>query len=84
MKIIDIAIKDMLRSLRSAMGVVFMFAIPLGVTGLFYVMFGNIANSDGFELPRTALVVANLDQGSPPPASWLGEDSRWFQCQDVE
>lgn len=65
MKALDIAFKDMLRSIRSTMGIVFMFVIPLGVTGLFFFMFGNIASSDGFEMPRTALVVANLDQEAP-------------------
>jgi ABC-2 type transport system permease protein len=83
MKIIDIAFKDMLRSLRSAMGVVFMFAIPLGVTGLFYVMFGNIANSDGFELPRTALVVANLDQGAPRLQAGSGKTPGGFNARTL-
>ncbi|MCK7505479.1 MAG: hypothetical protein MZV70_16290 [Desulfobacterales bacterium] len=54
-----------LRFLRSTMGVVFMFAIPLGVTGLFYFAFGNIGSQEWFELPRTELVVANLDQDAP-------------------
>lgn len=83
MKIIDIAIKDMLRSLRSAMGVVFMFAIPLGVTGLFYVMFGNIANSEGFELPRTALVVANLDQEAPRLQAGSGKTPGGFNARTL-
>ncbi len=83
MKIIDIAIKDMLRSLRSAMGVVFMFAIPLGVTGLFYVMFGNIANSDGFELPRTALVVANLDREAPRLQAGSGKTPGGFNARTL-
>lgn len=65
MKIIDIAIKDMLRSFRSASAVVFMFGIPLMVTGMFYFMFGNIATSGEFNLPRTKVVVANLDAGGP-------------------
>ena len=53
--------KDMLRFIRSALALVFMFGIPLLVTGMFYFMFGNIASQGGFELPRT-VVVANLDR----------------------
>ena len=83
MKILDIAIKDMLRSLRSAMGVVFMFAIPLGVTGMFYVMFGNIANPDGFELPRTALVVANLDREAPRLQAGSGKTPGGFKARTL-
>jgi ABC-type transport system involved in multi-copper enzyme maturation permease subunit len=65
MKALDIAFKDVRRAFRSAIGVVFMFAIPLGVTGMFYFMFGNIAGGGDFDLPRTNLVVANLDRGGP-------------------
>ncbi len=43
MKAFDIALKDMTRSFRSAFAVVFMFGVPLLVTGMFYFMFGNIA-----------------------------------------
>ena len=48
MKAIDIAIKDLRRSFRSVFAVVFMFGVPLLVTGMFYLMFGNIAQSGGF------------------------------------
>jgi ABC-type transport system involved in multi-copper enzyme maturation permease subunit len=65
MKVIDIAFKDMLRSMRSAMGLVFMFVVPLLVTGMFYLMFGNLASEGGFSLPPITLVVANLDQNAP-------------------
>ena len=65
MKILDIAIKDMTRSFRSAIALAFMFGVPLLVTGLFYFMFGNIANQDEFSLPRTKVIIANLDQGGP-------------------
>ncbi|MBI5031629.1 MAG: ABC transporter permease [Chloroflexi bacterium] len=65
MKILDIAIQDMVRSFRSAFAIVFMFGIPLMVTGMFYFMFGNIATSGEFNLPRTQVVVANLDAGGP-------------------
>lgn len=65
MKALDIALKDMTRSFRSFFAVVFMFIVPLLVTGMFYFMFGNLANSGEFNLPKTKVVVANLDQGGP-------------------
>ena len=65
MKVFDIAFKDMTRSFRSFFAVVFMFIIPLLVTGMFYFMFGNIANNGGFSLPKTQVIVANLDEGGP-------------------
>ena len=63
MKAIDIALKDMLRSFRSFFAIVFMFVVPLLVTGMFYFMFGNIAENNGFTLPRTKVIVANMDTG---------------------
>ena len=65
MKIIDIALKDMTRSFRSAFAVIFMFGVPLLVTGMFYFMFGNIAENGGFNLPKTKVIIANMDQGGP-------------------
>ena len=65
MKIIDIALKDMTRSFRSFFAIVFMFVVPLLVTGMFYFMFGNIASDGGFNLPKTQVIIANLDEGGP-------------------
>lgn len=65
MKAFDIALKDLTRSFRSAFAVIFMFGIPLLVTGMFYFMFGNIADNGEFNLPRTKVIVANLDEGGP-------------------
>lgn len=65
MKAIDIAIKDLKRSFRSAAGLVFMFGIPLLVTGMFSLMFGSAVNNERFELPRIRVVVANLDHHGP-------------------
>jgi ABC-type Na+ efflux pump permease subunit len=65
MKALDIALKDLTRSFRSAFAVVFMFGLPLLVTGMFYFMFGNIASNGEFNLPKTKVIVANLDQGGP-------------------
>lgn len=41
MKTLTIALLSLKRSFRSAFALVFMFAIPLMVTGMFYLMFGN-------------------------------------------
>jgi ABC-type Na+ efflux pump permease subunit len=65
MKSIDIALKDMLRSFRSFFAIVFMFVVPLLVTGMFYFMFGNLADNGGFSLPRTKVIIANMDKGGP-------------------
>ena len=65
MKAFDIALKDLTRSFRSAFAVIFMFGVPLLVTGMFYFMFGNTAQSGGFDLPRTKVVIANMDAGGP-------------------
>ena len=66
MKILDIALKDMTRSFRSTFALIFMFGVPLLMTGMFYFMFGGAAKGDqGFSVPVTKVVVANLDQGGP-------------------
>jgi ABC-2 type transport system permease protein len=66
MKTLDIAIKDMTRSFRSAFALIFMFGIPLLMTGMFYFMYGGKTDSNtGFSVPVTKVVIANLDQGGP-------------------
>lgn len=65
MKALDIALKDIRHALRSAMGLVFMFGLPLMVTGMFYLMFGSAARSGEFELQPIRVVVANQDRGGP-------------------
>ena len=65
MKAFDIALKDLTRSFRSTFAVIFMFGVPLLVTGMFYFMFGNITDEGGFTLPKTQVVIANLDEGGP-------------------
>ena len=64
MKVLDIALKDLTRSFRSAFMIVFMFGVPLLVTGMFYFMFGSSASGD-LQLPRTKVIIANLDEGGP-------------------
>ncbi|HEX7542029.1 MAG TPA: hypothetical protein VF352_07850, partial [Anaerolineales bacterium] len=66
MKILDIALKDMTRSFRSAFALIFMFGVPLLITGMFYLMFGGSAKNDqGFSVPVIKVIVANLDAGGP-------------------
>jgi ABC-2 type transport system permease protein len=66
MKIFDITIKDMIRSFRSAFALIFMFGVPLLMTGMFYLMFGGSAKSEqGFSVPVTKVIIANLDTGGP-------------------
>jgi ABC-2 type transport system permease protein len=65
MKAFDIALKDMTRSFRSAFAVIFMFVVPLLVTGMFYFMFGNMSSDGGFNLPKTKVIIANMDEGGP-------------------
>ena len=65
MKALDIALKDLTTSTRSAFALIFMFGVPLLVTGMFYFMFGNIASQGDFDLPQTSVIIANLDKGGP-------------------
>lgn len=65
MKALDIALKDLKSMMRSVMGPLFMFGIPLLVTGLFTLMFGSMGSEVEFELPRTRVAIANLDQRAP-------------------
>jgi ABC-2 type transport system permease protein len=65
MKVIDIALKDLLRSFRNAIALVFMFVIPIAVTVLFYFMFGSAGGDSEFNVPKTSVIIVNQDQGSP-------------------
>ena len=66
MKTLDIAFKDILRSFRSIFFLAFGLAIPMLVSGLFYLAFGGLASADEgkFALPAVQVQVVNLDQGS--------------------
>lgn len=66
--------KDLTQSFRSTFALVFMFAVPLLVPGMFYLMFGSqAAKSDAvYEPPMTRLVIANLDRGDDDLANGLG------------
>lgn len=65
MKALDIALKDVLRALRSVFTLVMIFAAPLLIAGLIALAFGGLAGGDSFTLPPTEVVVANLDHGVP-------------------
>lgn len=73
MKAIAIALKDMKRSFRSAFALMFMFGVPLLVTGMFVLMFGSEAGEPDatITLPVTRVVVANLDAGDPALAQGM-------------
>ncbi len=64
-KSFDIALKDLRSAFRSASAWVFMFGVPLMITGLFYLMFGSSAGEAEFDLPRTRVAVVNLDKDGP-------------------
>ena len=65
MKIIDIALKDMVRSFRSVYAIGMMFVVPLLITGLIYAAFGGGRSGGQAALPATRVVVVNQDT---PPA----------------
>ncbi len=65
MKALDIAIKDTIQALRSLAAVMFMFGMPLMITGIFYLMFGNAAQQGEFDLPQVKVAAANLDLDAP-------------------
>jgi ABC-2 type transport system permease protein len=68
MKILDIALKDMLRNFRSVYAIGMMFIVPLLITGLIYSAFGGGSSGGGGQVapPATQVVVVNLDT---PPAN---------------
>jgi ABC-2 type transport system permease protein len=63
MKIMDVTLKDLKRVFRSAFALIMMFGAPLLIAGLLYFAFGGMTGGgDSFNLTRTRLVIANLDQ----------------------
>ncbi len=62
MKLVDLAMKDLLRSFRSAFLVVFMFVMPLLTVAIFWFAFGGPSEGDGdFELATVPVLVVNQD-----------------------
>lgn len=60
MKILDIALKDLTRSFRSAFAVGMMVVAPLMLTGLIYFAFGGTSNGET-KMPGIKVGVVNLD-----------------------
>ena len=71
MKTLTITIKDLTRSFRSAFALAFMFAVPLLVTGMFYLMFGSSIKTAAAG-PAVRVSVANLDRGPAAAAQAKG------------
>jgi ABC-2 type transport system permease protein len=66
MKIIDIALKDMLRYFRNTFAVGMMVVVPLLITGLIYAAFGGVLTSSetsAYSLPVIKVQVVNHDSG---------------------
>lgn len=68
MKVLDIALKDMLRSFRSTFAVGMMLVVPVVITGLIYAAFGGLLNqaeNQEMSIPVIAVQVVNRDLGAP-------------------
>jgi len=68
MKILDIALKDLTRSFRSAFAIGMMIVAPLVLTGLIYFAFGNMTSGD---VSMTAIQVGVVDADQLPADSML-------------
>jgi ABC-2 type transport system permease protein len=76
MEIFDVARKDLKRVFRSPFAMVMMFGAPLLLGGLLYFAFGGLARGgNSFNLARTRVVIANLDQ--------VGSDTSPFQAGEM-
>jgi ABC-2 type transport system permease protein len=62
MKVIDIALKDIVRGFRSIFFPVFGFGVPLLATALFFFAFGGVGSDEGFDLAAIQVQVVNQDQ----------------------
>ena len=63
MKLLDITLKDLQRSFRSAFALFFMLVVPILTTAIFYFAFGGSGgDGNGFDLPTIELHVANDDE----------------------
>ncbi|MCD6552784.1 MAG: ABC transporter permease [Anaerolineae bacterium] len=66
MKMLDIALKGLLRSFRSGFALMMMFAMPLMITGIMQFAFGGlVSDGESFDLPVTRVQVVNLDRPDP-------------------
>lgn len=84
MKLLDIALKDMMRSFRSAFALVFMFVMPLLTAGIFHFAFGGMTGDGGFDIPSTRVALVNLDQAPAGMGSFLAGQVLTDFLQDEE
>ena len=85
MKAWDIALKDMTQSTRSMFAMLFMFGIPILVTGLFYFMLGSGGDEDeGMTIAPTLVQIVNLDTGSPLLAAGFSNQAASDSMQGVD
>ncbi len=85
MKAWYIAIKDMTQSTRSMFALLFMFGIPILVTGLFYVMLGSAGDEDeGMTIAPILVQIVNLDAGSPLLAGGMSDQAAYDSMQGVD
>jgi len=83
MKILDIALKDLLRSFRSVFILVFAFILPLLTIAVFYFAFGGTGSDDGgFDLPTTKVQIVNLDEPVPQYGDFVAGDILVEALQD--
>jgi ABC-2 type transport system permease protein len=77
MKILDIALKDLIRSTRSLFLIGMAFAAPLLLTALIYFAFGSIEGGD-LSMPDISVGVVNMDvlPADAPPEASLGVNIR--------
>jgi ABC-2 type transport system permease protein len=62
LKILDIALKDLLRSFRNAFFLGFGLGMPVLMGVIFYFAFGGLASESGFHIPQVDVLVVNLDR----------------------
>ncbi len=78
MKILDLAVKDLLRATRSFFALGMMVVVPLLITGMLYLAFGQLLSGSGpAALPELRVAVVNLDV-PPAGAPALGADLAVF------
>jgi ABC-2 type transport system permease protein len=83
MKLLTVALKDLLHALRSPFTLAMMFVAPLLITGLLYFAFGGVMGGDGgFELAATRVQVVNLDRADGVDGFAAGEQLVSFLQQE--
>lgn len=84
MKAWNVALKDLTQSFRSMFAVVFMFGIPILVTGMFYFMLGSAGeDNEEITISPTLVQIVNLDEGSPNFTSEMSNQASADMPQSV-